>query len=185
MTLDWAEARAIAFEVGAARRTGTERIPLADAAGRIVAEPVSSRADVPAADSSAMDGWVVSGPGPWLVEAEIVIGDAPLPSPLPFGVARPIATGAPVPPGDAAILRRERGELRDGVLHVAPDAVLPVPGADIRRHGEEVTSGERILDAGRVLTPPALALAAACGHDRLLVCVPPVVDLLVLGLAVV
>ncbi|WP_210481574.1 molybdopterin molybdotransferase MoeA [Naasia sp. SYSU D00948] len=181
MTVAWAEARAIARTVGSDALTGYEHVPVAEGAGRVLAAPLAALCDLPGADTSAMDGWAVSGPGPWLLEAEIAVGDPPPSSPLPSGVARPIATGAPVPPGGVAILRRERGEERDGVLRVVLDARAPLPGADIRRRGEEVTAGEPVLDAGRVLTPPAVALAAASGLDELPVRIPPLADVLVLG----
>lgn len=179
--MDWHEARHLFAETGRARPTGAERVALADAVGRTAAQPVIAPRPVPGFDSSAMDGWVVCGDGPWVIGAEIRIGDAPDRGPLHPGTARPIATGAPVPPGPVAVLRREHGDVRGGSLHTLPGATDPTAGADVRRTGEEVAAGETVLRAGGRLSPAAVALAAVCGIDTLAVRVPPTVEVRVLG----
>jgi molybdopterin molybdotransferase len=89
-----------------------------------------------------------------------------------------ISTGA-VAPGESAVLRSEDGQESDEV--VVPLTSTPPPGKDIRRRGEEVRTGERILRKGQLLTPPALGLAAAAGLDSVDIIPHPRVAVLVLG----
>ena len=139
--------------------------------------------NLPRFDASAMDGWVVSGPGPWRLGTRILAGDPPSPHPLPTGFARPIATGGLVPPGEVAVLRSERGEVRDGsawpLLHAL--GADPSPGRDIRPAGEEARSGDVLLPAGAALTTPRLALAAIAGYDEIDVVARRRVGVVVLG----
>ncbi|WP_435845824.1 molybdopterin molybdotransferase MoeA, partial [Streptomyces exfoliatus] len=92
------------------------------------------------------------------------------------GAAVPIATGAALPAGATAVLRREHGELTDGLLH-GPYG----EGRDVRRRGQECRQGEPLLPAGTTVTPAVLGLAAAAGHDQVAVHRSPLVELLVLG----
>jgi molybdopterin molybdotransferase len=89
-----------------------------------------------------------------------------------------IATGAPVPAGASAVLRREDGITDDGVLR---SAVPVADGRDIRPRGQECTAGMTLLPAGATVTPAVLGLAAGAGHDALLVHRQPSVRLLVTG----
>jgi molybdopterin molybdotransferase len=178
----WPEARQRASDAGERRARDRVAIDtsltLTEARDLVLAADVTSMVDLPSFDTSAMDGWAVSGIGPWRVVGEIRAGEAQ--KQLAAGEALTISTGAMVPPG-AAVLRSERG-VHDGErLHVAPDADALAPGTDVRKAGEEVRHGEVILRAGQVLTPPALGLAAAAGHDRLGVVPCPTVSVLILG----
>lgn len=183
----WLEARDRARGLGAGRPTTTTRISIAEAAGLTLREPVRALLALPPHAASAMDGWVVAGEPPWSVGDPIDAGHEPDRTALPSGTARPICTGAPVPPGARGILRLENGEVvaRGGrpELHRAPNARPdePRPGEHIRPAGEEAAAGELLIARGSVLTPPRIALCAASGHDQLHVAMPPSVDLLVLG----
>jgi len=167
--------------------TPTVSSPLADAGGLVLREPVRSRTSLPPHAASAMDGWVVAGEPPWSIGAPIDAGDAPDRTPLIAGTARPICTGAPIPPGAVGVLRLENGRERDEggarILfrgeHARPDE--PRPGEHIRPAAEEAGADELLIASGSVLTPPRIALAAAGGHDALHVAAAPGVDLLVLG----
>jgi molybdopterin molybdotransferase len=180
VTSDWGAARRAAAEAGERTLRAAETVPLSSASGRILAADVAAPVAVPACDTSAMDGWAVAGHGPWRPGPAIPVGSAPAPEPLAPGSARPIATGAAVPPG-AGVLRREHGEERDGRIHLRTGSSPPPPGKDVRPAGSEVAAGEVVLPAGARLTPPALALAAMCGLDELSVRIAPRVLLLVLG----
>ncbi|HEY8588232.1 MAG TPA: molybdopterin molybdotransferase MoeA [Naasia sp.] len=180
MSLDWRAARELAHATGDALRQPAVRRPLAEAAGLTLAEPLRAAADLPAFDRSAMDGWVVAGPPPWRLLEGIPIGSSPIDTELASGEARPVVTGAPVPAGMVAVLRREHGRVDGDLLHPLP-ARTPEPGEDIRLTGEEARRGELLLPAGSVLTPAALSLAAVAGADDVAVAGPPVVDLLLLG----
>jgi len=159
-------------------------LPLADALGGILAEPLASLTDLPAFDTSAMDGWAVSGPGPWLLEGQLLAGQ-PTAAALADGTAVRIATGAQLPPGATAVLRREDGSVRPdrtGGLLLYDRGANPLDhGRDIRPRGQECRSGEPLLPPGTPVTPAVLGLAAAAGCDGLPVHRPPTVELLILG----
>ncbi|MEU7391259.1 molybdopterin molybdotransferase MoeA [Streptomyces tanashiensis] len=207
----WPEARAAAARAGTAARAGREprRLPLGQALGHALAEPLLALTDLPSFDTSAMDGWAVAGPGPWSVRTEtpVLAGHAPAAA-LTDGEAVRIATGAPVPPGTTAVIRTEHSrtertdtertdtepaesadrtestERAGGVA--APGPVLHalrgvVPGQDIRPRGQECRAGDELLPAGTEVTPVVLGLAAAAGYDELPVPPRPRVEVLVLG----
>ncbi len=176
--LGWEEARGLARGAGepAARAVA---VPLDAAAGAVLVEPLRALTDLPAFDTSAMDGWAVAGSGPWMVSESGVLAGHGGPAALRDGQAVPIATGARVPAGTAAVLRSEHGELRDGRLRSV--STPPVRGADVRPRGQECRAGDRLLPVGTRVTPPVLGLAAAAGHDELRVVPAPRVEFLVLG----
>jgi molybdopterin molybdotransferase len=150
-------------------------VPLEQAAGAVLGADVLARTDLPPADTSAMDGWAVAGPGPWQVRGQLLAGG--LAAPLRPGTAVAVATGAWLPAGADAVLRREHGRQAGDVLTAA---VPGEPARDVRRAGRECRAGEVVLPAGTSLTPGAVGLLAAAGAD-----VVPVrraaVDVLVLG----
>jgi molybdopterin molybdotransferase len=171
----WETARRVAGEAAAPLPVLSR--PLPHAAGHALAAPLTALTDLPAFDTSAMDGWAVAGPGPWTVaERGILAGEVP--GPLADGTARRIATGAAVPAGASAVLRLEDGHVADAVLRSSVS--LPA-GRDIRRRGQECAAGMTLIEAGATVTPPLLALAAAAGHDELRVHRRPAVRVLVTG----
>ena len=83
-----------------------ERVPVADADGRVVREPARAAVDLPPFPSSAMDGFAVRSaetPGDLPISFRIAAGAAP-PGPLPAGAAAGIATGGTVPDGADAVV---------------------------------------------------------------------------------
>lgn len=171
----------------------SERVALENAVGRILAEQVSSQSDLPSSSTSAMDGWVVAGNEPWQLGHPVYAGDPPDGRMLEPGTARPIATGGVIPPGALGVLRSEHGVVepgagaRTGTLRRAAGARPDEPrfGEHVRVAGEEAQAGERLIMAGRILTPPRVALAAVSGHDTLAVRVRPRVACVLLGSEVV
>ncbi|MFJ9772827.1 molybdopterin molybdotransferase MoeA [Kitasatospora sp. NPDC101157] len=176
--LSWPHAREAARRAGL-RPLPVVGLPLAAALGHVLAEPLGALTDLPAFDTSAMDGWAVAGPGPWRVAGRVLAGRTPV-APLADGSAVEIATGAQLPPGATAVLRREHGVAEGALLHDRGPQQLTT-GQDVRPRGQECRRGEELLPAGTVVGPAVLGLAAACGHDRLAVRRRPVVQLLVLG----
>ncbi len=170
----WDDARAAAHR--AASRRPVRELPIVDAIGHTLASPLSARIGVPAFDTSMMDGWAVAGTGPWRVIGRVLAGS--LPPALAAGEAIGIATGAAVPAGASAVLRREWGTEAEGTLRADR---APSDGEDIRRAGDEATAGDALLPAGTRVTPPVVGLAALVGLDTLLVHEPPSVEALVLG----
>lgn len=141
--------------------------PRQEAAGRTLAAALAATVDMPQADVSAMDGYVVSGPaaaGASLPVVATAAAGAPLDLELSAGTAAKIMTGAVVPPGGDRVIPVEQ---TDGggdrvVLHAAP-----APGAHIRRGGEVVRRGAPLLPAGALFTPGAISLAASHGYASL------------------
>ncbi|MFK4224602.1 molybdopterin molybdotransferase MoeA [Streptomyces sp. NPDC019890] len=176
----WPDARALAARIGRAAPPRAARIPLDQARGRVLAEPLTALCDLPSFDTSAMDGWAVAGPGPWTVQdsGSILAGHGEAP-PLPDGAAVRIATGARIPPDTTAVIRSEHARAADRGQLYAERAV--VTGQDIRPRGQECRSGEQLLPAGSLVTPAVLGLAAAAGYDGLLTVPRPRVEVLVLG----
>ncbi len=171
----WTAARRRAAELGD-RPQRRSTVPLSDALGTVLVADIHSLVDLPSFDTSAMDGWAVRGPGPWTVVGDARAGERQ--RTLKEGQCVRISTGA-VAPHDSAVLRSERGREIEGVVEAGSDGLAI--GDDIRRRGDEVRTGEDILLGGQLLTPPALGLAAAAGHDVVEVVPLPRVAVLVLG----
>jgi len=143
---------------------GSETLPLAACAGRVLAEPLSARFDTPAFDNSAMDGYALADPAGdgcvFTLVGRTAAGDAPA-SPLAPGEACRVFTGAPVPPGTTAVAAQENVRVDGATVTVAASLAQ---GLNIRFHAEEYANGDEILAAGARLTPAALALAASQGY---------------------
>ncbi len=179
---DWDAARAAAYRAG--RPLPPRGLPLDEALGATLAARLTALTDLPAFDTSAMDGWAVAGPGPWqLTGRPRVLAGAAKALPLTDGQAVPIATGARIPEGTTAVLRAERGTVLTK-SPVAPGQLRganPPPGADIRPRGQECRTGTTLLDPGAPITPAVLGLAAAAGYDELAAYPRPRAEVLVLG----
>ncbi|SFQ14733.1 molybdopterin molybdotransferase MoeA [Tranquillimonas alkanivorans] len=143
-----------------------ERLPLAAAKGRVLAEPVVALAPSPPFDNAAMDGYAVDtrtlvGPGPWRLEVrDRILAGMKGDRTLKAGEAARIFTGAPVPPGaDAVVMQEDIDRTGSGILLCR----RPRPGMHVRRTGEDLARGAKVLPVGRRLDAPALAAAAAAG----------------------
>ncbi|MFC1414470.1 molybdopterin molybdotransferase MoeA [Streptacidiphilus sp. N1-12] len=170
----WAEARIIAGT--AVQPLPATEVTVGQALGSTLAEPLHARAALPVQDVSAMDGYAVSGPGPWTLHGRILAGDRRSYPPVLPGTAVEVATGAALPPGVTAVLPYEAAHRRDGLLRGPA-----VPGRHVRRRGEDCRPGQLLLPAGTPVTPAVLGIAAATGHDALPVRLPPSVAAAVTG----
>lgn len=151
---------------------GTETVPLAEADGRIAAADVVAGRDLPPFDNSAVDGYAVrfadlarNAETVLPVRGRLPAGAAPEAA-VPTGAAVRIFTGAPMPPGADTVFMQEDVR-RDGEAVALPAGLKA--GANRRLSGEDVARGSVVIPAGRRLTPPDLALAAATGHASLAV----------------
>ncbi|MFH8513924.1 molybdopterin molybdotransferase MoeA [Streptomyces gelaticus] len=196
-SVSWREARALAVRAGHAAEERAGRLPLDRTLGHILAEPLVALTDLPSFDTSAMDGWVVSGPGPWKIRSAAgtggkkkddagpspdlgILAGRSIPAALPDGDAVRIATGARIPADANAVIRNEHAHVdkAKGLLHARRQVL---PGQDIRPRGQECRTGEQLMPAGALVTPAVLGLAAAAGYDTLVVVPRPRIDVLVLG----
>ena len=156
---------AVAQMLAAARPLSeTEFLPIEQALGRILAEPVSSTIKVPGWDNSAMDGYAVhfgdlTEAGIRLpISQRIPAGQAG--DPLQPGTAARIFTGAPVPRNADTVVIQEVCE-QDGDHVIIKE--LPKDGANVRKAGEDITAGSDIISPGTKLAPQHLGLAVSVG----------------------
>jgi molybdopterin molybdotransferase len=143
----------------------TEQVPLVEALGRILSDDLCSGIDVPPADNSAVDGFALragdagNDEGATLkITQRIVAGEVG--TPLQAQTAARIFTGAPMPPGADTVVMQEHCRM-DGERVVITQRV--VPGAHVRRAGEDIRAGATVLRAGRRLRPQDIGAAASIG----------------------
>lgn len=139
----------------------SERVPLDRAAGRVLAEPVTAPADVPAHDRATMDGYAfaASDDYPLRVVGEVFAEDDP--PALGAGAAVRIATGAALPPAADAVLMREDATVADDRL----TGPALAPDANVYPAGTTASAGERLFAAGDRLAPRHAALLRDVGID--------------------
>ncbi|EIM29692.1 molybdopterin molybdotransferase MoeA [Microvirga lotononidis] len=162
---------------------GIERIPLADCAGRTLAEDVSALRDQPPFPASAMDGYAVRSADCSAIPAHLrVIGESAAGRRFTGTVsameAVRIFTGAPVPEGADAVVLQEDTE-RSGDQVTVKEA--PRSNRHIRVAGLDFRSGDVLLQTGLRLDSRHIALAAAMGHGTLSVHRKPRVAILATG----
>lgn len=141
-----------------------QNVPLADATGRYLAQPLHAHRSQPPADLSAMDGYAMRADdlaGPWRVVGESAAGH-PFGGTIHPGEAVRTSTGAHMPTGAMAVLLQENAR-RDGDLLSLTSADGPTP-RHIRRQGFDFAEGDLLLPAGVRLNPARLALAITGGH---------------------
>lgn len=156
----------------------TEELPLAECLDRILSKDAHSLIALPTHKTSAMDGYGISGNGPWKIIGSITAGTL-FEGILQEGEAIALATGAVIPEGCTSVLRWENASLHNEILTLTSD-ILEI-GKDIRPAGLEAALGDVLLPAGTRLTPGMIGLLAATGYDFLQVYSKPRVALLILG----
>ena len=146
-----------------AKPMGTETVPLANAAGRVLARPVVARTDSPRSDVSAMDGYAVREtdldtlPMSLRIVGESFAGKS-WPGEIASGECARIFTGGAVPSGADRIVIQENVR-REGNLAIV---VEPAGSArHIRKRGSDFSAGEELLTSDRLLGPRAIVAAAA------------------------
>lgn len=161
-----------------------ESVSLAEAAGRVLAEPVTALRTQPPFPASAMDGYAVRAADVAQVPARLkIIGEAPAGRQFTGTVGRNeavrIFTGAPVPEGADTILIQENARVAGNGEIEAIETVAV--NRHIRKIGLDFVEGEALLDKGRLLDAAALSLAAAANHPHLPVVKAPLVAVIATG----
>lgn len=141
-----------------------ETLSLADAAGRVTAGDVISPVDVPPFDNSAMDGYALrladlTSGAPLPVAGKAFAG-SPYSGEWPAGTCIRIMTGAPVPAGCEAVVMQEQTEQIGDAIRVT---AAVSDGQNIRRVGEDIRQGTRVLSGGIKLGAAELPLLASLG----------------------
>ena len=179
----FAEAESIIRNVAAAHRLPIERVAVARAAGRVLAEDVRAPIALPSFDNSAMDGYalraadaVASGASLRLVGEQFA--GAPIGLCVGPGECLRITTGAPMPEGADAVVMKEATRIDGGRIVLASTVARD---AHVRHAGEDVAVGDLLLHAGTRLTPVQAALAAAVGLAELPVARRPTVAVFTTG----
>lgn len=189
------------ISVAEARETilnSVERLPpekrmLLDALGYVLHEDLLSPVDLPPWDNSAMDGFAVRAddvrsateqePRTLRVIEDVPAGSHPA-RPLRSGEATRVMTGAPVPEGADGVVRVEHTDGGSGIggetahVQIRSDADA---GRNIRRRGEDVRQGDRVLCSGTLLRAAELGVAASLGRSQLTVVRRPRVAILASG----
>lgn len=167
LSVDEARARVLAL----VSPLPSEEVPLVQALNRALAAPISATATLPPWDNSAMDGYAVRG-----VDVVGALPDRPVEmrvvgearagiqwdGTLGPGDAVRIMTGSPLPDGADSVVRVEDtdGEEQAGRLWVRSERDR---GRNVRRGGQDMRPGDRLLEVGETLGPGGLAAAAAAG----------------------
>ena len=170
-----------------------EMVPLDQALGRVLAEPLESLLTLPPWDNSAMDGFavrsadVVGATGDHPVRLKVVGESAagrPTTVEVTPGTAIRILTGAALPDGADTVIPVEDTDAPMGAAalpeSVGIEASRP-PGAHVRRVGSDLREGYPLLAAGTQMSPAAMAVAAAGGHADLAVHRMPRIAVLATG----
>jgi len=161
-------------------RSASVDLPLPEAAGRVLASDLISPIDVPAHDNSAMDGYAFAGSAlrtdasTVLRAAGTVYAGRPFEGTVAAGHCLRIMTGAVMPAGADTVVPLElaqvQGAADSGEVHIAAGVIRP--GENRRKRGEDLAAGKPALQAGRVLRPADLGLAASLGLTRVRVMRP-------------
>jgi len=146
--------------------------PLLEAMGLPIAEDVSADGPLPAFDNSGVDGYAVvfkdvaeateQRPVHLPVVGDIAAGASKIMAMSP-GTAVRIMTGAPIPEGCTAVVPVEWTD--GGTVQVLIDQ-SPTEGQHIRRAGEDVRTGDRLMSVGDLIGPRQIGLLASVGRSR-------------------
>ena len=169
---------------------GGERVAVAEAAGRFLAEPILSPIDLPQFDNSAMDGYALQAADVAKAAADSpvalkLLGAAPagevFGGTVQSGTSVRLFTGSPLPAGADAVVMQE--DTRVDAKRAGEVEVLdPVkPWENVRLRGEDVKQGAKVANPGEALTATRGGLLAALGIESVMVRRRPIVALLATG----
>lgn len=171
--VSWDEAFSLTISTFTA--LGVEQTPISESVGRVTAVDFYALCDLPAFTTSSMDGWAVSGVGPWSVVGEVATGKRSSRF-LSSGECMRIGTGGVIPDGCTSVLPWEDANEELDQIHGEA-----VDGANFRPAALESLTGDLLCEAGTLLKPAMVGLLAATGHDKIVVRVKPRVGIFFLG----
>ena len=166
---------------------GTERVSLADASGRVLAERIDARIDVPGFDRASLDGYAVrardtfdadeASPAELDLCGTVHAGETPDVAVDP-GDCVAVSTGSVLPPGADAVVMVEETEERGSTVAVRTRVA---PGEAVMFAGTDVAAGDRALGPGTRLTSREVGLLSALGADTVPVHAKPRVAIVSTG----
>ena len=166
---------------------GSEKVSILDALGRVISEDIQANRNIPPLDNSAMDGYALkyedvqkaSSSDPVRLE---VIEDLPAgfisKKKLERGKAIRIMTGAPIPKGADTVIPVEETKKEDGSVLIFKAVGL---GENIRKSGEDVKKGDRVISQGDAIRPAEVGMLASVGRSFVSVYQRPLVAILCTG----
>ncbi|XP_076873804.1 gephyrin b isoform X8 [Brachyhypopomus gauderio] len=166
----------------------TEIINYRDGMGRVLAQDVYAKDNLPPFPASVKDGYAVraaDGPGDRFIIGESQAGEQPTHTVMPGQVMR-VTTGAPIPCGADAVVQVEDTELlresEDGTEELEVRILVQArPGQDIRPIGHDIKRGECVLAKGTHMGPSEIGLLATVGVTEVEVHKFPVVAVMSTG----
>uniref|UniRef100_A0A3Q3WBT5 Gephyrin n=1 Tax=Mola mola TaxID=94237 RepID=A0A3Q3WBT5_MOLML len=166
---------------------GIEVINYRDGLGRVLAQDIYAKDNLPPFPASVKDGYAVraaDGPGDRFIMGESQAGQQPTHTVMPGQVMR-VTTGAPIPCGADAVVQVEDTELlresEDGTEEEVRIMVQARPGQDIRPIGHDIRRGECVLAKGTHMGPSEIGLLATVGVTEVSVHKFPVVAVMSTG----
>uniref|UniRef100_A0A3Q3KY68 Gephyrin n=1 Tax=Mastacembelus armatus TaxID=205130 RepID=A0A3Q3KY68_9TELE len=167
---------------------GTEIINYREGMGRVLAQDVYAKDNLPPFPASVKDGYAVraaDGPGDRFIIGESQAGEQPTHTVMPGQVMR-VTTGAPIPCGADAVVQVEDTELlresEDGTEELEVRILVQArPGQDIRPIGHDIKRGECVLAKGTHMGPSEIGLLATVGVTEVEVQKFPVVAVMSTG----
>ncbi len=167
-----------------------EHVPLLEAVGRVLAEPIVAGMDVPPFPRASMDGYAVIaqdtfGAGNFkpvhlrlieVIHAADIASGAVTP-----GTCIQVATGAPIPSGADAVVQVEDTELDPGESGAVKVYKPVYPRQNVAPQGEDIRSGQEVLSPGTRLEPSKVGVLAALGLTEVRVAAKPIVAVIPSG----
>jgi molybdopterin molybdotransferase len=183
--LSFGEAQAlVAAQAARLKPLGTERVALAAANGRVLAQTLRADRDQPPFSRSTRDGYACRAAEANAHKALTLAGSTGAghspSSPLPAESAWEIMTGAPVPAGADAVMMFEHVEASSGRVRLVPPRTIAL-GENIVARGAQARIGDELLAPGSAIGFAQIALAASCGCPHLQVFLKPRVAILNTG----
>ena len=176
----------------------SERKPILEALGQVLAEDVSSPMSIPPLANSAMDGYAVQSsditgatpdtPTSLRVIGQVAAGQLPQNEVVP-GTAVRIMTGGPIPPGADTVVPFEdtdEYDLKSSGMGLSDIAEIKVnigasEGSNVRPAGQDISKGQTVLKKGMPLRPSEIGVLASVGRDMVEVVRRPVVAVIATG----
>ncbi len=172
-----------------------EYVPIMDTLGQVLAEDIRSEITVPPWDNSAMDGYAVlaadtagataNSPKTLKVIDTVIAGSISRKT-VTAGTAIRIMTGAPLPKGADAVVQFEDTDEEDRRKAGKQDSVIAIrvavkPHLNVRDAGEDIRSGDLVLEKGTLIRPAEVGVLASLGMAKVHVTRRPVIAVLSTG----
>ena len=166
---------------------GFEKVSLLDALGRVIAEDIFAKRNIPPLDNSAMDGYALRSEDVRQASQDhpvrlVVIEDLPAgfisTKTVERGKAVRIMTGAPIPKGADTVVPVEVTKKEDGSVLIFKGTGI---GENIRESGEDVKQGDRVISKGDIVRPAEVGMLASVGRSFVSVYQKPLVAILCTG----